>query len=284
MVLRFDDFAAGFLAGSVSRTLTAPADRVKTEMQIQTGARQSVLTVCRRVRAAQGVKGFFQGNLTNCIKVAPQSALFFALSDYFRKVLPTESDSRGLQPGLRSFCAGTLAGVASQLIIYPLEPIKTCLTIAPHGRYDGILDCGRQLVREGGTRALFRGVAPTLAGCVPYAGTQLLAYDTLQKTCKGFGTHTRLPTITSFCCGLASSSLAMIVSYPLMVVRTRLQVQGASQYTGPADCLRKTVEHEGLRGLLRGIGPNLAKAAPAAAVNFALYEFLRDSIGGFWRC
>jgi len=261
--------------------VTAPADRVKTEMQIQTDTRASALMVSRRVLAAQGVRGFFQGNMTNCIKVAPQSALFFALSDYFRKALPDELG--GAQHWLRSFCAGTLAGVASQLIIYPLEPIKTHITIAPRGRYTGILDCGRALVREGGANALYRGVGPTMLGCVPYSGTQLLAYDGLRRLCRRIDARSRWTAATNFCCGLASSALAMTVSYPLMVVRTRLQVHTAGLYSGPADCLRKTLEREGLVGLTRGLGPNLAKAAPAAAVNFALYESIKDSIGGLWR-
>ena len=40
-------------------------------------------------------------------------------------------------------------------------------------------------------------------------------------------------------------------------------------------CGRRIVEERGFRGLLGGFWPNLLKAAPAAAVNFALYDFLK---------
>lgn len=278
-----DDLVAGFTAGCISRTLTAPADRVKTEMQLSTCKTGGVRDVCRRVLVSDGVRGFFQGNLANCAKVAPQSALFFAFADYFRGAFKAECDDGWVGKKSRSFMAGTMAGLLSQLVIYPLEPVKTCLTVAPKGRYTGIIDCGRQLVATGGGRALFRGAIPTLMGCVPYAGTQLLAYDLLQGACAGCGAHSALPASTNFCCGLASSSVAMTVAYPLMLVRTRLQMQGTSRewpvvYSGLADCFRKTLSNEGLGGLMRGIGPNLAKAAPAAAANFALYEFVRECI------
>lgn len=74
---------------------------------------------------------------------------------------------------------------------------------------------------------------PTVAGCVPYAGTQRLSYDFF-KSCylgrrgaKGGGGDEVLrtpPVAVSFGCGLLSSCLAMTVSYPFILVRTRLQV------------------------------------------------------------
>uniref|UniRef100_A0A7S1ACM5 EF-hand domain-containing protein n=1 Tax=Noctiluca scintillans TaxID=2966 RepID=A0A7S1ACM5_NOCSC len=268
------DLTAGFIAGCVSRTLTAPAERVKTELQLQT-SRDSFAAVCRRVFAEGGCGAFFQGNWANCIKVAPQSALFFALTDLLKRRLPTAGDPSKAKT--HSFLAGSLAGAASQFLIYPLEPIKTCLTVAPRGRYDGILSCARHLVKQDGVRALYRGCVPTLAACVPYAGVQRLVYDRLKLTCAWYG-GTSAPA-ASFACGLVSSALGMSISYPLILIRTRMQVQGPHHsYTGFMDCAHRAVSKEGYGVFVKGLGPNLMKAAPAAAITFVLYDWAKDTL------
>ena len=55
--------------------------------------------------------------------------------------------------------------------------------------------------------------------------------------------------------GMLSSSTAQFASYPLALVRTRLQAQGAGgargKYTGMTDVLLKTYRNEGFRGLYK---------------------------------
>lgn len=274
------DLLAGLVAGSVSRTVTAPAERVKTEMQLAVKS-ESMASIVRRVMSKDGVKGFFAGNLANCVKVAPQSSLFFMLTDYFKTTLPTRGDRS--MANMHSFMSGTLAGVVSQLLIYPMEPIKTRMTVAAKGQYSGLVDCGRQIFQEGGARALYHGCLPTLAGCIPYAGVQRMSYDWLQQTYISTSKEHSPSPIAGLVCGLISSSLGMSVSYPLVVIRTRLQMQGkVPEYTGVYDCAQKIIAREGAKGLFKGMIPNLVKGAPAAAINFALYDYCKDSIGKFF--
>jgi solute carrier family 25 phosphate transporter 23/24/25/41 len=267
---------AGFVAGSFSRTLTAPAERVKTEMQLAAGKPPGVAVLCRQLFADGGARAFFQGNLANCLKVAPQSALFFLSIDFFKKTLPTRGSPQ--YADIHSFMAGSLAGMTSQFLIYPLEPIKTCLTVAPKGRFSGIIDCGRQMIATRGWSGLYSGVWPTVFGCIPYSGVQFLVYDALQRSyIKRYNNNHKASFGVTFLCGLVSSSVGMTVSYPLMVVRTRLQVQGMCRnqpllYSGVSDCFQKIWRQDGARGLMKGVVPNLLKAAPAAAVNLAMYE------------
>ena len=247
---------------------------MKTELQLSTRP-QSIVETVRRIAAEGGVKPFFQGNLANCLKVAPQSSLFFALTDHFKRTLPTRGDPA--YERTHSFLSGTLAGLVSQFLVYPFEPIKTVLTVAPKGQYTGILDCGRQLLRSGGVWALYRGAVPTLAGCIPYAGIQRMTYDSMQRQYT-FRSNSQQPSaVAGFISGLVSSSLGMTASYPLLLLRTRLQMQGTGPghpvvYTGVFDGFKKVIASEGPVGLFKGIVPNLAKGAPAAAVNFVLYE------------
>ena len=59
-------FAAGAMAGEVSRTLTAPVDRTRMLMQTHESARMTLAQAFRAMANEGGVAAFFKGNLANC--------------------------------------------------------------------------------------------------------------------------------------------------------------------------------------------------------------------------
>jgi solute carrier family 25 phosphate transporter 23/24/25/41 len=64
------------------------------------------------------------------------------------------------------------------------------------------------------------------------------------------------------------------------VLRRRFQINTMSgmgyQYTSIWDAVRVIVAEEGLRGLFKGIGPNLLKVAPSMASSWLSFEMTRD--------
>lgn len=50
------------------------------------------------------------------------------------------------------------------------------------------------------------------------------------------------------------------------------------QYKGIWDAVKMIVAQEGLKGLYKGIVPNLLKVAPSMASSWASYEFVRDGL------
>ena len=64
------------------------------------------------------------------------------------------------------------------------------------------------------------------------------------------------------------------------VLRRRFQINTMSgmgyQYTSVWDAVRAIIVEEGLRGLFKGIGPNLLKVAPSMASSWLSFEMTRD--------
>merc|ERR1712028_124132 len=92
------DFAAGGVSGAISKTLTAPIERVKLVIQTQDAnpkirsgevPRYTGIGNCgSRIMAEQGFKRFWDGNLTNCIRYFPTQAFNLAFKDTFKKMFP----------------------------------------------------------------------------------------------------------------------------------------------------------------------------------------------------
>lgn len=73
----------------------------------------------------------------------------------------------------------------------------------------------------------------------------------------------------------------MIASYPLSLIRTRLQANSGND---PNLMNMRTVYNhitrtEGYRGLYRGLTPNFLKVAPAVAISYVVYEHTRSALG-----
>lgn len=172
-----------------------------------------------------GLKGLWRGNGINIIKIAPESALKFAAYEQCKRLILGDRKGAPLEIYER-FMAGAMAGGISQSVIYPLEVLKTRLALRKTGQYAGIADAAKKIYLREGLRSFYKGYIPNILGIIPYAGIDLAVYETLKK--KYLKSHpSEQPSILLLlACGSASSTLGQVCSYPLALVRTRLQAQG----------------------------------------------------------
>lgn len=136
--------------------------------------------------------------------------------------------------------------------------------------------------RQEGPASLYRGLVPSMCGILPYAGVDIVLFETLkQELLERHGGA--LPDLAVLGAGMLSSVIAQFVSYPLALVRTRLQAQGSAgrpvKYRGMADVFSRTLRHEGVAGLYKGLLPNLVKLAPAAGISWYVFESTKRLLG-----
>nr|XP_029726534.1 calcium-binding mitochondrial carrier protein SCaMC-2 isoform X2 [Aedes albopictus] len=280
--------AAGGFAGAVSRTCTAPLDRLKVFLQVQS-TKQRISDCLQYMLKEGGVQSLWRGNFINVLKIAPESAIKFAAYEQVKRLI-RGNDKRQLSIYER-FVAGACAGGVSQTAIYPLEVLKTRLALRKTGQYSSILDAATKIYRREGLRSFYRGYIPNMLGIIPYAGIDLAVYETLKK--KYLSHHeTEQPSFwLLLACGSASSTLGQVCSYPLALVRTRLQAQAVTIGTqNPADGIaavepnmtnvfKRILQTEGPLGLYRGITPNFIKVLPAVSISYVVYEYSSRALG-----
>jgi solute carrier family 25 phosphate transporter 23/24/25/41 len=186
---------------------------------------------------------------------------------------------------IERFLAGSLAGGISQTVIYPLEVLKTRLCLRNTGQYYGIADAAKTIYHKEGFRSFYKGYLPNLLGIIPYAGIDLAMYETLKKWYLRHHSEEENPgVIVLLACGTFSSTCGQIASYPLALVRTRLQAQINTDKTDKTSgsmvgLFKNIVANEGFFGLYRGIAPNFLKVAPAVSISYVVYEHTRRTLG-----
>nr|CAD7406548.1 unnamed protein product [Timema poppensis] len=274
---------SGGVAGAVSRTCTAPLDRLKVYLQVH-GTKTTGIRHCwAHLFQEGGIWSFWRGNGINVLKIAPESAIKFMAYEQAKRLI-RGSNTRELSIYER-FVAGSLAGAISQTVIYPMEVMKTRLALRKTGQYKSIVDAAKSMYGKGGLQSFYRGYVPNLLGIIPYAGIDLAVYETLKNSyLRQHSDDNATPSVLLLLtCGTISSTCGQVCSYPLALVRTRLQAQVVTT-TGQTDCtmtslIRNIIQREGFLGLYRGITPNFLKVAPAVSISYVVYERCRQALG-----
>ncbi|KAF2735405.1 mitochondrial carrier protein-like protein [Polyplosphaeria fusca] len=291
-------FIAGGVAGAVSRTVVSPLERLKILFQIQSVGRNeykmSVHKALAKMWRDEGWRGFMAGNGTNCIRIVPYSAVQFGAYNFYKRFF---EDTPGAPLGAyqRLICGG-LAGITSVTFTYPLDIVRTRLSIqsASFASLKDPSKAGEKLPgmwgilvnmykHEGGFFALYRGIIPTVAGVAPYVGLNFMVYEMARKqfTPEGQKDPSAFGKLGA---GAVSGAVAQTCTYPFDVLRRRFQINTMSgmgyQYKSVWDAIRSIVKTEGPRGLYKGIVPNLLKVAPSMASSWLSFEFTRDLVMG----
>ena len=81
---------------------------------------------------------------------------------------------------MRSFVAGSLAGIASTTATYPLDLARARMAIFERDEYQNLYQVFIKATRYEGTFSLYRGFMPTLLGIIPYAGFGFFTYELLK--------------------------------------------------------------------------------------------------------
>ncbi|KAF7793775.1 hypothetical protein EIP86_004896 [Pleurotus ostreatoroseus] len=362
-------FLAGGVAGAASRTVVSPLERLKIIQQVQPqgGAQyRGVWASLVRMWREEGFRGFMRGNGINCLRIIPYSAVQFTTYEQLKKWF-TGYGTKQLDTPTR-LASGALAGITSVCTTYPLDLVRSRLSIATasipvqpssasasasssamSGRpalssafHTSSVAAGatmsanaasavgpasaskaagwtatafsaadltmwgmtlRVVREEGGVRALYRGLIPTAMGVAPYVGINFATYEALRGVITPPGKSSVGRKLT---CGALAGSISQTITYPFDVLRRKMQVTGMGalgyQYNGALDALQSILRTEGVRGLYRGLWPNLracftslvpkkcfltglvffrdtVKVAPSIATSFFVYELVKEFLG-----
>lgn len=254
----FAEAFAGAGSGALTVLLLHPLDTLKTVLQSSSG------NATARAVASRGLVPLYRGAGPAMVGSAGSWALYFH-SFYALRRLGANSP---MPNGARDFAAAAAAGCITAAVTNPIWMVKTRMQLA--GRYRHAADAVRMMARDEGIGAFYRGLVPSL-WLVSNAAIQFALYEKLKAIAEPDGRPTPGQTAVA---SAISKLVASTATYPLQVVRTRMQepeakVKGYSSFPQTA---RLVAVREGARSFYRGIFANLARVVPQASLTLVLYE------------
>ncbi len=251
----------GSLADMVSRTICAPLDIIKLFAQVdssRTGAWQHMQNIWKQ----GGISAFWRGNAMACINSVPLSALKSLFQGEAYKILRRKNKSL---TNIERLLVGSVTGLMAQTIVYPLDVIRTRLTVNP-AKYSGIFSTAATILREEGFTGLFSGYIPMAIGAIPYESGQFYAYDFLVDK---YGKELTTPRSALF--GVIAASFGQTIAYPFDLLRKRQMT--SEKPMNIIQCAKEVYKTGGPFAFFKGMSINFVKLLPYNALHYAIsYE------------
>jgi len=192
---------------------------------------------------------------------------------------------------LISFLAGGTSGAVAKTCTAPIERVKLLIQTQDANpkiisgevaRYTGIVNCFSRVSSEQGFKAFWRGNFTNILRYFPTQAFNFAFKDGIKSLFPKADKNNEF--LKFFAINMASGGLAgagsLCIVYPLDYARTRLASDvggGKAQFSGLADCLKKTVASGGIGSVYNGIGVSVVGIIPYRGVYFGLF----DTLSGF---
>uniref|UniRef100_A0A2P2I5H9 Mitochondrial coenzyme A transporter SLC25A42-like n=1 Tax=Hirondellea gigas TaxID=1518452 RepID=A0A2P2I5H9_9CRUS len=280
---------SGAMAGAVAKSIIAPLDRTKISFQT-TNKRYSnkeawlFLSNCYK---NEGFLSLWRGNSATMARIIPYAAIQFTAHEQWKKVLGLNESTE--HPTYKRFVAGSLAGVTSQFLTYPLDLARARMAVTSPDTYRTISQVFIKIVKSDGFFTLYRGLTPTMVGVIPYAGTSFGIYETLKAHHRSnqLKISSEPPvepsSLERMLFGATAGLFGQSSSYPLDIVRRRMQTAtltgNSSAYSTIFSTITKVYREEGIvHGLYKGLSLNWLKGPISVGTSFAVFDYLKNML------
>lgn len=148
----------------------------------------------------------------------------------------------------------------------------------------GTLHAAYEVYNEAGIRGFWKGIIPTLIMvCNP--SIQFMIYESSIKHLKkkradNKQSSTKVSALEVFLVGAIAKLGATVTTYPLLVVKSRLQAKqeistnSSLRYSGTMDAIVKMIHYEGFSSFYKGMSTKIVQSVFAASVLFMIKEEL----------
>ncbi|XP_017772137.1 PREDICTED: mitochondrial coenzyme A transporter SLC25A42-like [Nicrophorus vespilloides] len=270
---------AGAIAGALAKSTIAPLDRTKINFQISPKpySTKRALKFLINTYKSEGVFALWRGNSATMARIVPHAAIQFTAHEQWKRILQIDCSTNS---PARQLLAGSLAGITSQSLTYPLDLARARMAVTHKTEYATLRQVFVKIYYEEGCCSFYRGYVPTMLGVIPYAGVSFFTYDTLKRLYRENIENTeKINTFASLAFGAVAGMLGQSSSYPLDIVRRRMQTDAEGKYTTIMKTLRLIYVNEGIIcGFYKGLSMNWIKGPIAVGISFATYDHIKDSL------
>ncbi|KAJ6429239.1 hypothetical protein OIU84_020797 [Salix udensis] len=299
---------AGAGGGIIAQLITYPLQSVNTRQQTERDVKRkkrkhgTIEQMCQVIKN-EGWGRLYSGLAPSVAGTACSQGVYYYFYQIFRdraEAIARDHKRNGIGDGsvgmLSSLVVAALAGCTNVLLTNPIWVVVTRMqthmknskksqpspsSIAPTEK---VLD-PKEPPPYGTGHAV--GVFPTLI-MVSNPSIQFMLYETMLKKLKTKRAlvkqgDTGVTALEIFLLGALAKLGATVVTYPLLVVKSRLQAKQITtgdkrhHYEGTLDAILKMIRYEGFHGFYKGMSTKIVQSVLAAAVLFMIKEEL---VGG----
>lgn len=278
---------AGAGGGAISLGLTYPLYTIVTKLQVRSNYGGPIDTFLHVLRE-EGWTSLYAGLAPALIGNAYAQGVYYYWYAFFRSVAEGKGPKKRAVGTFASLLIGALAGAITVIFTNPFWVVTTRLqtgrettkkddevgfkTARP--KQKGILQVVQEIYQEGGLKAFWNGLVPSLILVINPA-LQYMVFERVKAVWEKRTPGRQLSSSDFFLLGAIAKTVATVVTYPYITVKTRLQAKG--KYSGTLDVLQKIYTQEGIGSFFKGIESKIVQSVLTAAFLFMFQNKLANS-------
>lgn len=130
--------------------------------------------VFKKIWKSEGFKGLYRGLGCTIVREFIGCTLFFGAYERARELLKPEGKRKENCDAVATMMAGSIAGICTSLVIYPIDVIKSRVQMAVK---ESEFQMIRKEILSSGSRGLYSGLLPTMVKTIPVTGVLLLTVE-----------------------------------------------------------------------------------------------------------
>jgi len=283
-------FLSGAGGGVFATAITYPLQNLATRLQLKKdGSTNTFLVVKELLESEKGIKSLYDGIGSALVGVAVSNGMFYWYYECLKKTLET-INKRPLGTA-ESLLVGAIAGAVTSIASNPIWVINTRMA-APDAKNKnvGVLHTIQDIIEKRGIFGFFDGVIPGLI-LVSNPSIQYMISEKLKVRFLARRSGGKLTDLDFFTIGLIGKFFSSTITYPLILLKTRLQskdsklrelnlqiltqmVKEKGLMVTVLQILNQMVGEKGFMGLFQGYLPRISQSILTAALLFFAKERL----------
>jgi len=272
---------AGGLAGMAAITAFYPLSTVSTRLQVQARKQaaqgevfrpyKGTLDAFERIITEEGPLALYSGLKASLIGIAASNTVYFYwysfLKDWYTQIVGQQLNA------LQVLGVSSLAGVINVLSTLPIWVVNTKMQLDTK---KGLLEQLLIVYNTDGIKGFYKGLIPSLI-LVSNPAVQYMVYEKVKNIAIHFRQKSgdRLTALDIFILGAIAKLAASFVTFPYLLVKSRLQAKGTEgvvKYAGFTDAITSIYKQDGALGFYKGIHSKLVQTVLGAAFMFWVKE------------
>lgn len=276
-------FVCGGISGCLSRTVTAPLDRLKVFYQTMYTYSKPP-TVWKGLKETYHQHGFmnlFRGNSLSIFTSMLEQALRFLIIEYSKRHF---QDEFGHIDSHYFLLIGVITGILSTIVLFPLDVVRIRY-ISSGDTTTKVPAKIKKIYRNYGVLGFYSGFIPHLISVLPAGSANVFFYNTLKKIFISSNDRENPKVMKFMLLGGSAAFLTSTLTYPLTLLTSRIIVanRDVKIYAERIGFFRmswNTYKNEGVLGFFKGYSASMLRLFIGQSINFGTYETLRNRFVG----
>lgn len=271
-------FSCGMISGGISRTIVAPLESMRVLYQTDFIKNKPLIDGLIDVYQNMGIRRFFKGNSLSVLFFLLEQAMRFSIIEYLKTQFENVYGENNIT--YHHFLAvGIICSTIASTLLFPIEVLRIRFIASEETK---IINKIKTIYMKGGLKAFYSGLTPWLLGVMPSGSMNVMFYNLIRRITTNVEDKKNAKLGKFALLGGMAAFITNSIVYPLNVITSKFivlnrNIKEKKDKLNTKKVIKQMFTEKGWKGFFVGYTPAILRVTIGQAINFGIYEYLRNN-------